>query len=273
MKIIAEIGINHNGSLDLAKELIDAAAAAGCTAVKFQKRTVDDVYSPEELALPRKSPFGTTTREQKEGLEFSMEEYKILESYAKDHSLEFIISCWDLNSITEVENNLNVDYHKVASALVTDRSFLEALNTTGKPIILSTGMSTFGEIDKAVSILNNLVYILSCTSTYPTNSCDVNLSYITTLKHLYPHIKVGFSNHYNGHDACVGAAVLGAECIEFHITKDRTMYGSDQSASIEMVGPMVTKIKNAQELTGDGKKVVFPEELEVLKKLRKVNDT
>ena len=150
--IIAEIGINHNGDIDLAKQLIDNAKQSGCDAVKFQKRTIDQVYTAEELDKPRESPWGTTNRQQKEGLEFSMEQIKELESYASIHKLDFIVSCWDIQSVDDIENHCNVAYHKVASALATDKQFLQKLNKTGKPVILSVGMCSQQEIDAAIKI-------------------------------------------------------------------------------------------------------------------------
>jgi len=270
--IIAEIGINHNGDLKLAKRLIKKAKKSGCDAVKFQKRTIDLVYSKEELDTPRTSPFGTTTREQKEGIEFSILEYKELENYSKKLELDFIVSCWDLDSLDNIENNVNVSYHKVASAMLTDREFLEKLNKTGKPVIVSTGLSTEDEIDKALDILNNVEYVLSCTSTYPTKTEELNLKYIRTLKKRYPNLKVGFSNHYNGLDACVGATALGAECIEFHVTVDRAMYGSDQPASIENADALVESIRNMRQMVGDGVKKVYDSEKPIISKLRKVNN-
>ena len=269
--IIAEIGINHNGDINLAKELIQTAADSGCNAVKFQKRTIDKVYTKEELDADRQSPWGTTNRQQKEGLEFSMEEYITLEKYAKQYNLDFIVSCWDMDSIDDIESHLNVKYHKVASALATDKKFLQKLNKTGKPIILSVGMITEEEIESAINILDNIKYILACTSTYPTKPEEVNLKHISTLKSKY-NTSIGFSNHYNGLDACVGATVLGAECIEFHVTKDRAMYGSDQPASIENVSSMVNAIRTMKVMLGDGKKVVYETEKPIASKLRKVND-
>ena len=180
--IIAEIGINHNGSIDLAKKLIDKACAEDADAVKFQKRTIELVYTKEELDKPRESPWGTTNRQQKEGLEFSMEEYKELEMYSLSRGLDFIVSCWDLNSIDLVEEHLNVKYHKVASALATDKAFLEKLNATGRPVILSTGMCTEDQISAAMNILDNVEYVLACTSTYPTYINQLNLKHICTLK-------------------------------------------------------------------------------------------
>ena len=271
--VIAEIGINHNGDIDLAKELIDMAHTSGCDAVKFQKRNVEEVYSTEELDKPRESPWGTTTREQKHGIEFNIVQYKELEEYADEKGLDFIVSCWDLDSLQEVEDNLNVKYHKVASALATDKDFLEALHYTGKPIILSTGMCTDEQVDAALKILKHTEYVLACTSTYPTKEEEVNLNYINTLKEKYPYLSVGFSNHYNGLAACIGATALGAECLEFHITKDRTMYGSDQVASIESVNELMVSVRKIEKMLGDGKKVVYDSEVPIAEKLRKVDST
>ena len=270
--IISEIGINHNGNMDLAKELIVKSKLSGCDAVKFQKRDIESVYTKEELDTPRGSPFGTTTREQKEGIEFSIEQYKELEQFSKEQGLDFIISCWDLESLNLVEENLNVKYHKVASAMATDRGFLEALNNSGRPVILSVGMCTQEEVDAAVDILDNVEYILACTSTYPTKEDEINLNYITTLKGKYPHLKVGFSNHYNGLAALMGATALSSECLEFHITKDRTMYGSDQVASIESVNELLVSVRKLERMVGDGVKTVYDSEKPIANKLRKVND-
>ena len=202
-----------------------------------------------------------------------MVEYKELEEYSDKKGLDFIVSCWDSNSLQEVEDNLNVKYHKIASAMATDRSFLQKLNNTKKPVILSVGMCTDEEVDAAVNILDNVEYILACTSTYPTKEEEVNLNYITTLKEKYPNLSVGFSNHYNGLAACVGATALGSECLEFHITKDRTMYGSDQVASIESVNELLVSVRKIEKMLGDGKKVVYESEVPIAKKLRKVSDT
>ena len=274
--VIAEIGINHNGDIKLAKQLIEKAKQSDCDAVKFQKRDIDVVYSQEELDTPRKSPFGTTTREQKNGIEFNILEFQELEKYSNDLGLDFIVSCWDWNSLDNVEDNLNVKYHKVASAMLTDKGFLEKLNDTGKPIIVSVGMATEEEIDSALDILDNVEYVLACTSTYPTVAEEINLKYITTLKEKLQGgdtwTGVGFSNHHNGLAACVGATALGADCIEFHITMDRTMYGSDQPASIEDADDLVSGIRKMELMVGDGIKKVYDSEKPIAEKLRKVND-
>lgn len=269
--VIAEIGINHNGSMDLAKELIVKAKEAGCHAVKFQKRDIESVYTKEELDAPRESPWGKTNRQQKEGLEFSAEQYKELFAFTKQQGLHFGVSCWDIKSIDLIESVINVDFHKVASALLTNKEFLFRLNQTAKPVILSTGMSDDLQVDMAINLLTNVQSVLACTSTYPTKAEELNLKYIRTLKGKYPYLEVGFSNHYNGHDACVIAVALGATCIEFHLTKDRTMYGSDQAASIENAKELVDGMLAAQKMLGDGRKVVFASEQPIAKKLRKVD--
>tara|TARA_A100001515_G_scaffold34706_2_gene27053 strand:+ start:5978 stop:6811 length:834 start_codon:yes stop_codon:yes gene_type:complete len=271
--VIAEVGINHNGDIELAKELIHKAFIAGCDAVKFQKRDIESVYTQEELDTPRESPFGTTTREQKEGIEFNIKQYKELQAYAEELSLDFIVSCWDQMSLFQVEKHLDVKYHKVASAMATDKEFLEKLNETNKPVILSVGMCTDEEVEAAMNILDNVEYVLACTSTYPTAPEEVNLRYLETLKRLYPNTKVGFSNHYNGMDACVGSVALGAECVEFHITKQRAMYGSDQAASIQDVDDLCDAIRKMEVMLGDGIKVVYDTEKPIAQKLRKVNNT
>ena len=271
--IISEIGINHNGDMDLAKYLINKSYTSGCDAVKFQKRTIDSVYSKEELDLPRESPWGNTNREQKDGLEFSIAQHKTLQDFSNRLGLDYIVSCWDLNSLSEVEEVLDVKYHKVASALACDKEFLRALNKTNKKIILSVGMCSSSEIEKTVSQIENLEYILCCTSTYPTQATEVNLAHIIVMKEKYPQYKIGFSNHYNGHAACAGATALGAECIEFHITKDRAMYGSDQIASIESVGELMTSVNKIQKMLGDCEKVVYDSEKPIIDKLRKIENT
>lgn len=274
--VIAEIGINHNGSMELARGLITKAAEAGCDAVKFQKRDINTTYTKEELDTPRQSPWGTTTRQQKEGLEFNADQYKELFACAKSNGLDFGVSCWDVPSVDLIENTIQVDFHKVASASITDKALIERIRATGKPVILSTGMSTAQQVLDAVAVIGDQPLrkggVLACTSTYPTKPEEVNLNYIKTLREDFSQIQipVGFSNHYNGHDACIGAVALGAQIIEFHITLDRAMYGSDQAASIENVKELVSGIRNMSLMLGTGEKVVFPSEVPVAKKLRKV---
>jgi N-acetylneuraminate synthase len=272
MYIIAEIGINHNGSMDHAKKLIDQSKNSGCSAVKFQKRDPDVCVPENQKSLIRETPWGTMTYlEYKWKIEFDESQYKELYEYTKERDMDFIVSCWDRNSVALIENTVNVDYHKVASALVTDKDFLTDLANTGKPTILSTGMSTEEQVDDAVKILgSNLEYILACTSTYPSKIDELNLNYIHTLKEKYPQNKIGFSNHYSGFDATLAATALGSQCIEFHITDDRTQFGTDQSASIENSVDLVENIRIVERMLGDGVKKVYDSEVPIMNKLRKV---
>lgn len=266
--IISEIGINHNGDIDLAKRLISKSYKSGCDAIKLQKRNIDLVYTKEDLDRPRESPWGTTNREQKEGLEFSFSQHKELQDYCESFGMDYILSCWDIDSLKQTEQELNVKYHKIASALACDTKFIEALNRTKKPVILSIGMCTQEQVDTAISMIDNLEYILCCTSTYPTSVDELNLNHISYMKDKYPQYKIGFSNHYSGHDACIGATALGSECIEFHITHDRTAYGSDQAASIQNSELLVDGIRSMEKMRGDGIKRVYDSEIPVMKKLR-----
>jgi len=268
--VIAEIGINHNGSENHARKLIDQAFKSGCHAVKFQKRNPDLCVPDAQKNLMRDTPWGEMTYlEYKWKIEFSVEQYQSLSSYTKSLGMDFIVSCWDEESVDDIENNVEVDYHKVASALVTDISFLKKLAATGKPTILSTGMCTPEQVDAAVVALgDSLKYVLACTSTYPSSVDEVNLKYIHTLKNTYPNIKAGFSNHYSGLVACLGATALGSECIEFHITDDRTQFGTDQASSIEHSEELVRQINLLSRMLGDGVKQVYDSEIPIMKKLR-----
>ena len=268
--VIAEIGINHNGSENHARKLIDQAYRSGCHAVKFQKRNPDLCVPEAQKDLKRETPWGVMTYlEYKWKIEFSVEQYQSLRKYTKSLGMDFIVSCWDEQSVDDIENNVEVDYHKVASALVTDISFLEKLASTGKPTILSTGMCTPEQVDAAVKALApSLKYVLACTSTYPSSVDEVNLKYIHTLKDTYPNIKAGFSNHHSGLVACLGATALGSECIEFHITDDRTQFGTDQASSIEHSDELVRQINILSTMLGDGVKKVYDSEIPIMKKLR-----
>ena len=272
MYIIAEIGINHNGSMDHAKKLIDQAYDSKCHAVKFQKRDPDVCVPENQKSVIRETPWGTMTYlEYKWKIEFNAEQYQELRDYTKNLGMDFIVSCWDVESVKLIQENVDVDYHKVASALVTDEEFLRSLVNTGKPIILSTGMSTQSQVDRAVDILRpNLKCILACTSTYPSNVDELNLRYILSLKHKYSQFLIGFSNHYSGFDATLGAVALGAECIEFHITDDRASYGTDQAASIENSQKLVEGINIMGRMLGSGIKEVYDSEVPIMNKLRKV---
>lgn len=269
--IVAEIGINHNGDLDLAKRLISVAVAAGCDAVKFQKRTVDIVYTPEELARPRESPFGRTNGQLKRALEFGQEEYEDLDAYCKAVKIAWFASCWDEDSVDFI-NQFDVPCFKIASASLTDDRLLRYTRRTGKPVILSTGMSTLEEIDHAIHVLGkeNLVLLHAC-STYPANYDELNLRVIPTLRHRY-HLPIGYSGHESGIPSSVAAVVMGACCVERHITMDRAMWGSDQAASLEPNGitRVVRDIRLIEQSLGDGVKRVLEREYPIIKKLRRV---
>lgn len=271
--VIAEIGINHNGCVKTAKKLIDLAVAAGCSAVKFQKRTVDVVYTQEELAMPRISPFGETNGDLKRGLEFGEDEYAEIDRYCKEKHILWFASCWDEASVDFIDK-FNPPCYKISSASLTDDNLLRHTRSKGKPILLSTGMSSIEEIDHAVNVLGkeNLV-IYHCTSTYPTDNGEVNLSVIPFLKERY-NVPIGFSGHERGILPSILSVACGACSVERHITLDRTMWGSDQAASIEPVGlyKMMRDIRNVPVFLGDGKKVVYESEKPIIKKLRRVKN-
>lgn len=270
--VIAEIGINHNGDLNLARKLIDAAANAGCDAVKFQKRTVDVVYSPSELARPRENPFGKTNGDLKHGLEFDFAEYERLAACCEEHHIAMTASCWDEASLDFMEA-FNPPFYKIASASLTDDNLLRHHRKTGKPLILSTGMSSLEEIDHAVNILGTKdLILLHCVSTYPARLEDLNLRAMVALEARYG-IPVGYSGHETGLAPSLAAAAMGACVIERHITLDRAMWGSDQAASVEPQGleRLVRDIRNVETALGDGLKTVLPEERPIQQKLRRVN--
>jgi N-acetylneuraminate synthase len=268
--IIAEIGINHNGSVDLAKELIDHAVSAGCNAVKFQKRTLDLVYSPEELDRPRKSPWGTTNREQKEGLEFGQKEFDIIDEYCQKSQIEWFASAWDIPS-QEFLQQYDSKYNKVASAMLTVEPLLHAIAKEGKYTFISTGMSTLEEIDKAVEIFRRAecpFELMHCNSSYPLKDEDADLRVINTLRDRYS-CKVGYSGHETGLCVSYAAVALGCTSLERHISLDRSMYGSDQSASLEVSGltRLVKDIRGIESSMGDGIKKITKQESEIRQKL------
>jgi len=269
--IVAEIGINHNGNINIAKKLIDMAIFAGCDTVKFQKRTVDEVYTPEELAQPRKNPFGPTNGDLKRGLEFGKKEYKEIDRYCKQRGIMWFASPWDLKSVDFLEE-LNVPCYKIASPCLTNDKLLKHIKSKKRPIIMSTGMSTVAQIRQAVKTVgeNNLV-LLHCTSTYPSKPSELNLKVIPWMIKTF-NCPIGYSGHEVGIASTVVATMLGATVIERHITLDRAMYGSDQAASLEPDGlnRMVRDIRSISVVLGDGKKRVFESEKPILRKLRKV---
>jgi N-acetylneuraminate synthase len=270
--IVAEIGINHNGSLDLARKLIAAAHLAGCDAVKFQKRTVEVVYTPEELAKPRESPFGSTNGDLKRGLEFGHEQYRAIDEYCRLHNILWFASCWDEASVDFIAQ-FDPPCFKIASASLTNHHLLKHHRQYSTPIILSTGMSTLEQIDRAVEVLGTQDLILMhCTSTYPSKPEELNLRTIPKLRERYG-VPVGYSGHEVGLATSVAAAVLGACMIERHITLDRAMWGSDQAASVEPQGfaRLVRDIHVVEQALGDGIKRVYDSEVPIMNKLRRAS--
>ena len=269
--VIAEIGINHNGDIDLAKRLISVAVAAGCDMVKFQKRTVEIVYTEKELSQPRPNPFGDTNGDLKRGLEFGKDEYDEIASFCKQVKIPWMVSPWDEPSVDFMEK-YDTPVYKIASASLTDDNLLKHVRKTGKPVIASTGMSTYNEIDHAVEVLgkDNLI-LMHTTSTYPAKYEQLNLRAIPEMRQRYG-IPVGYSGHETGIPTTVAAAVLGACAVERHITMDRAMWGSDQAASLEPNGisRLVRDIRLCEQSMGDGVKRVYEEEIPVMKKLRRV---
>lgn len=269
--IVAEIGINHNGDVEIAKQLISLAVGSGCNAVKFQKRTVDIVYSPEELARPRESPFGRTNGDLKRRLEFGEQQYRQIAEYCRAVAICWFASCWDERSVDFIDQ-LNVPCFKIASASLTDDGLLRYTRSKGKPVILSTGMSTLEQIDHAVQVLGteNLVLLHAC-SAYPAPYRELNLRLIPALRSRYG-VPVGYSGHETGLASSVAAVAMGAAMIERHITLDRAMWGSDQAASLgpSGVARLVRDIRMVEESFGDGMKRITPGELPVMAKLRRV---
>ena len=235
--LIAEIGINHNGDIDIAKKLIKNSKDCGFDAVKFQKRTINTVYDQKTLDTPRESPWGTTTRQQKLGLEFEKAEYDQIDKYCREMNIDWFASAWDLQSLNFLEN-YDLKFHKIASAMIVDKIFLEEVARKKKHTFISTGMSTKKNIDDAVDIFkkNSCSFeLMHCVSTYPMKIEDANLVTINQLKEEYG-CKVGYSGHENGVVISVAAVMLGISSLERHVTLDRTMYGSDQAASLELPG-------------------------------------
>ncbi len=269
--VVAEIGINHNGDPDLARRLISVAHAAGCDAVKFQKRTVDVVYTRNELARPRASPFGETNGDLKRGLELSREHYAEIAAHCRTIGMPWFASCWDAASVDFIAR-FDVPCYKIASACLTDDALLRHTRAIGRPIILSTGMSTLAEIDHAVDVLGSRdLVLLHTVSTYPAAPGELNLRAIRTLADRYG-VPVGYSGHETGIAASVAAVALGACCIERHITVDRALWGSDQAASLEpqAIARLVRDIRLVEQAMGDGEKRVLEREIPIREKLRRV---
>jgi sialic acid synthase SpsE len=270
--IIAEIGINHNGDIAIAKQLMDVAVETGCDAVKFQKRTPEICVPEEQKSIPRETPWGTMTYfEYKKRIEFEQPEFEQIDAYAKKIGIDWFASPWDVPSVDFLEG-FNVPCQKIASACLTDSELLTAINRTKTTTILSTGMSSIEEIDKAVSLLNNVpLAIAQATSTYPAEASELNLRALQTFAEKYK-VPVGYSGHERGLQVTIAAVALGATFIERHITLDRSMWGTDHSASLEPEGlkKLVRDIRIVELALGDGKKKVYDSEIPIRAKLRRV---
>lgn len=269
--IIAEIGINHNGDMGIAKDLIKMAKSAGCDAVKFQKRTIDKVYTKELLDTPRESPWGNTQRAQKEALEFGLEQYKEIDRYCKELGIEWFASAWDVES-QKFLRQFNCKYNKVASAMIVDTELMKEIASEKKHTFISTGMSTLEQIDAAVDIFKKAgcpFELMHTKSTYPMDDEDANLNCIKTLRDRYK-CDVGYSGHETGLAVSYAAAAMGITSLERHITLERAMYGSDQAASLEPAGlnSLVGAVRKIEKAMGDGDVNVHPKEVPVSKKLR-----
>lgn len=271
--IIAEIGINHNGDLNLAKKLIDAAALAGCDGVKFQKRTPELCVPAEQSNVMRETPWGLITyMEYRHRVEFGQEEYEKIDHYCKEKNIAWFASCWDEGSVDFIEK-FNPPCFKIASPSITDDALLKYHRKRRKPIILSTGMANMPIIEHAIGVLGkDDLIVLHCTSTYPCKVEELNLRGITTLKEKFPQIPIGYSGHEVGLSTTLAAATLGACVIERHITLDRSMWGSDQAASIEPQGFMrlVRDIRTVERAMGDGNIKIYDSEKPIISKLRRV---
>ena len=270
--IIAEIGINHNGDIAIAKQLMDVAVETGCDAVKFQKRTPEICVPEEQKSIPRETPWGTMTYfEYKKRIEFEQPEFEQIDAYAKKIGIDWFASPWDVPSVDFLEG-FNVPCQKIASACLTDSELLTAINKTRTTTILSTGMSSIEEIDKAVSLLDNVpLAIAQATSTYPAEASELNLRALQTFAEKYK-VPVGYSGHERGLQVTIAAVALGATFIERHITLDRSMWGTDHSASLEPEGlkKLVRDIRIVELALGDGKKKVYDSEIPIRAKLRRV---
>jgi len=270
--IIAEIGINHNGDIEIAKQLIDVAVETGCDAVKFQKRTPEICVPEEQKSIPRETPWGTMTYfDYKKRIEFEQKEFEQIDAYAKKIGIDWFASPWDVPSVDFLEG-FKVPCQKIASACLTDSELLSSINKTKTTTILSTGMSSMQEIDKAVSLLNDVpLAIAQATSTYPAEASELNLRAIQTFAEKYK-VPVGYSGHERGLQVTIAAVALGATFIERHITLDRSMWGTDHSASLEPEGlkKLVRDIRIIELALGDGKKKVYDSEIPIRAKLRRV---
>ena len=270
--LIAEIGINHNGDLNIAKKLIDYASEAGFDAVKFQKRNIEKVYTKAFLDSSRESPWGSTQRDQKNGLEFSKDDYNEINQYCKKKNIKWSASAWDLES-QEFIRSFNVDFNKLASPMLGHKPLVKKIASEKKKTFISTGMTTLEELDEVINVFKKEkcpFEIMHCNSTYPMPEDEANLKCIQTLRERY-NCNVGYSGHESSLlKICITAAALGATSIERHITLDRAMYGSDQAASIGVgsLRSFVDSIRAIPKVIGSGKKVITEKEKAVRKKLR-----
>lgn len=271
--VIAEIGINHNGSLDVAKKLIDAAKSAGCDAVKFQKRTPEICVPKDQWYVERDTPWGRMTYiDYRHKVEFSRDDYSVVDKYCNEKNIVWFASCWDVEAVDFIEQ-FDVHIYKTASAALTDIDLLLKHKKLNKPVIVSTGMSTMEEIEEAEKIFGEEnILIAHSTSSYPCPNNELNLKMITTLRDKYPSIPIGYSGHETGLVPTWAAVALGACFVERHITLDRAMWGSDQAASVEPNGfnRLVRNIRDIEQALGDGIKQVYQSELSVRSKLRRV---
>ncbi len=269
--VVAEIGINHNGSMDICKDLIDIATESGCDAVKFQKREIDQVYTQEFLDSPRESPWGSTQREQKMGLEFSAEQYKEIDKYCKEKDIDWFASAWDLKSQKFIQQ-FDCRHNKVASAMIVFPELLRMIAKEGKHTFISTGMCTYNDIQKAVDIFREEscpFELMHTVSTYPMKIEDANLNVISTLRRKF-NCDIGYSGHEVGLTVSYAAVAMGITSLEKHITLSRAMYGSDQSASIEPHGirTLVVKVREIEKAMGDGEKRILEDEIPIANNLR-----
>ena len=275
--VVAEIGINHNGDLETAMKLMREAKACGCDAVKFQKRTVDLVYTKEELANLRDSPFGSTNRDLKEGLEFGKSEYQELAELARDIKIDWYASPWDRASI-DFLLDYDTPYLKVPSALVTSKEYLQACASSRKPLLVSTGMCDLQMIKQAVEVIlsagGQIACLYHCTSTYPCSIDELNLRGIQTLQKEFPDIPIGYSGHEVTPYTTLIAAVMGARSVERHLTLSRALWGTDQAASLEVpaFAKLIRQIRNIELASGDGQIRFYESEIPIAEKLRKVDD-
>ncbi len=275
--VIAEIGINHNGSIDVAKQMIAGAVEAGADCVKFQKRTPEMCVPRDQWLIERDTPWGRMTYiDYRYKVEFTAEQYADIDRYCKANSIDWTVSCWDEGAVDFMEEHFSVPFYKAASASLTDLPLLQRMQASGKALVISTGMSTMDEITHAIDALDrDRLLIAHATSTYPCPPEELNLRMITTLRDLYPDIPIGYSGHETGLATTCATIALGAAFIERHITLDRAMWGTDQAASVELGGllRLVRDVRDIETALGDGIKRVYDSEMSSRTKLRRVRST